>query len=95
VIAGSSLEAHLRKLCEKNEIDTEQNTSKGITSKKADQINTELTKAGAYTKLDQKNVVAWLDLRNKAAHGNYGEYTKDQVAMLIISIRDFITRKPA
>ena len=58
-------------------------------------MNAELAGANVYSKLDQKNVTAWLDLRNKAAHGKYGEYTKEQVALLIQSVRDFITRNPA
>jgi len=95
VIAGSSLEAHLRQLCIKNGIDTESKTSKGIKPKKADLLNSELTKADVYSKLDQKNVTAWLDLRNKAAHGKYDEYEKAQIAILVTSIRDFLTRNPA
>jgi hypothetical protein len=63
--------------------------------KKADTMNAELTKAMAYTKLDQKNVTAWLGLRNDAAHGNYNAYDKNQVVLLISSIRDFISRNPA
>ena len=62
---------------------------------KADAVNAELVKANAYSKLDQKNVTAWLDLRNKAAHGHYTEYQKEQVALMIDAIRDFITRCPA
>lgn len=58
-------------------------------------MNADLAGANVYSKLDQKNVTAWLDLRNKAAHGKYGEYTKEQVALLIQSVRDFITRNPA
>jgi hypothetical protein len=46
-------------------------------------------------KMDQKNVTAWLDLRNKAAHGHYEQYQKEQVALLISGVRDFITRNPA
>ncbi|MFH1893780.1 MAG: hypothetical protein ABIK83_13995 [Candidatus Zixiibacteriota bacterium] len=91
VIAGSALEAHLRQLCQRYHVDSE---AKGI-RKKVDLINSELSKAVAYSKGDQKNVTAWLDLRNKAAHGDYGAYTKDQVALLIASVRDFITRHPA
>ncbi len=34
-------------------------------------MNTELYKAGVYGKLDNKNVTAWLDLQNKAAHAQY------------------------
>lgn len=91
VIAGSILEEHLRKLCDKNSISVIQNQK----PKKADTLNAELAGANVYSKLDQKNVTAWLDLRNKAAHGKYSEYTKDQVALLIQSVRDFITRLPA
>lgn len=95
VIASSTLEEHLRQLCLKNSIDIEINTSKGMRPKKADKMNSDLTSASIYSKLDQKNVTAWLDLRNKAAHGNYSEYTKEQVALLVAGIRDFITRIPA
>ncbi len=95
VIAGSSLEAHLRNLCVKNSIDLEVTTAKGITPKKADTMNGELGGANVYSKLDLKSVTAWLDLRNKAAHGKSTEYTHEQVNLLITSIRDFINRTPA
>jgi len=91
VIAGSALEAHLRQLCKKSGT----NTHSGEKPKKADTLNSELTGANAYSKLDQKNVTSWLGLRNDAAHGDYGAYTKEQVSLLIGSIRDFITRIPA
>jgi hypothetical protein len=95
VIAGSTLEAHLRNLCRKHGIDIERSTPQGPAPKKAEALNSELSSAGAYDKLDQKNVTAWLDLRNKAAHGHYGEYTKEQVALLVSSVRDFLTRVAA
>ncbi len=95
VIAGSALEAHIRQLCIKNSIPIEVSTPKGIQPKKADSMNSDLGSAGAISKLDQKDVTAWLDLRNKAAHGRYSEYTKDQVALMIAGVRDFITRNPA
>jgi hypothetical protein len=91
VIAGSVLEEQLRKLCDKNGLSTDQ----GGKPKKSDSLNSDLAGASSYSKLDQKNVTAWLDLRNKAAHGKYGEYTRDQVGLLVQSIRDFITRNPA
>ena len=43
-------------------------------------------------KLDQKNVTAWLDLRNKAAHGNYGEYNQQQVEFMLHAVTEFMTR---
>jgi hypothetical protein len=95
VITGSALESHLRQLCIKNSVDVEISTPKGIQPKKADQMNADLARTNVYSKLDQKNVTAWLDLRNKAAHGHYAEYSKEQVALLNSGVRDFITRNPA
>jgi hypothetical protein len=92
VIAGTVLESHVRKLCDKHSISTVKPTGE---PKKAEAMNSELGTSSIYTKLDQKNVTAWLGLRNQAAHGKYAEYTKEQVALLIQSIRDFITRNPA
>jgi hypothetical protein len=92
VLAGSTLENHLKQLASKNGItliDAKEN------AKKASNINIELTKADVYEKLDNKNVTAWLDLRNKAAHGNYDEYNSEQVKLFITSIKDFITRHKA
>lgn len=91
VIAGSTLEAHLRQLCKKASISVDH----GGRPKKADTINAELATAGLYLKLDQKNVVAWLDLRNNSAHGHYDSYDKNQVSLMVSGIRDFITRNSA
>ena len=95
VIAGSSLEAHLRQLCTKGGIAPETTSGSSTVPKKADRLNSELAAAGAYSKLDQKNVTAWLDIRNKAAHGKYTEYQLQQVNLQIAGIRDFIGRNPA
>lgn len=92
VIVGSVLEEHLRKLCQKVGIATSQ---AGGAPKKADSLNAELVGAFVYSKLDQKSVTAWLDLRNKAAHGRYGEYTKEQVELMLQGVRDFSARHPA
>jgi len=95
VIAGAALETHLRQLCGKQEIQIEVNTTTGIRAKKANQMNADLAKASVYGKLDQKNVTAWLDLRNKAAHGKFNEYTKEQVEVMLLGIKEFIARNPA
>ncbi len=92
VIIGSSLETHLRKLCEKVSVDT---TSPKSRFKKADLINADLVKAGAYGKSEQKSVTAWLSLRNDAAHGHYDEYDKTKVELVLMAVRDFINRYPA
>jgi hypothetical protein len=96
VIAGSALEAHLRQLCVNAAIDTTVTNAGGdIVPKKADRMNAELYGAKIYPVLDQKSVTAWLDLRNKAAHGEYDKYLAPQVGLMIPGIRDFVTRVPA
>jgi hypothetical protein len=95
VIAGSSLEAHLRQLCVRHGVALEVTAGSSTRPKKAEQMNSDLAGANAYSKLDQKSVTAWLDLRNNAAHGRYGEYQAAQVTLLISGIRDFVTRTPA
>ena len=91
VLAGSTLEVQLKKLCKKHEVDTRSNGK----PKKAESLNADLKTRGVYALLEQKNITAWLDLRNSAAHGKYSEYDKDQVRLLIANIRDFLTRHPA
>jgi len=88
VLAGGVLEEHLRKLCERAGI----STTVGGRPKKADALNSDLAAASAYGKLDHKSVTAWLDLRNNAAHGKYDEYSKEQVALMLQGVRDFLVR---
>ena len=95
VMVGSVLEEHLRRLCGKNSIPIEVTKADGSKAPlKADAMNSELAKASIYTKLDLKNVTAWLDLRNNAAHGKYGEYTADQVDLMLRGVSHFVARKP-
>jgi hypothetical protein len=92
VMIGSVLEENLRQLCAINEIDVELEKDGSLFPKKADRLNSDLAKAEVYTKLDQKAVTMWLDLRNKAAHGKYEEYTKDQVELMSQGVTEFLAR---
>ena len=95
VIVGTVLEEHLRHLCQKNSIPVDTAKPDGsIVPLKADSLNGELARANIYSKLDQKSVTAWLDLRNKAAHGKYGEYTEPQVQFMLQAVSEFIARTP-
>ena len=83
VIAGCVLEDGLRKLCKKNSV--------ALPAKATiDPINVELAKAGIYNKLQQKKVTALADLRNKAAHGEWNEFTKKDVEDMIRDVRRFM-----
>ena len=85
---GGVLEDHLRSLCQGRGIPLQMSGK----PKKTDSMNNDLASADVYSKLDQKNVTAWLDLRNKAAHAQYGEYNHDQVQNLLIGVREFAAR---
>lgn len=91
VIVGSVLEEHLRQLARVHKIPT----VVGGSPRKSDTINADLVKASVYNKLEQKDVTAWLGLRNAAAHGNYATYAKAQVETLLAGVRAFMIRHPA
>lgn len=95
VIAGSVLEGHLRQLCQQAGVETDTEVNGVPKPKKAERMNADLAKVSVYAKTDQKNVTAWLDLRNKAAHEQYEEYEAGQVRLLISNVRDFFHRNPA
>jgi hypothetical protein len=95
VVAGFTLEEHLRKMCARVGITV---TQQDGTPKKADALNAELAKAGAYgqaAKTETKDVTAWLGRRNDAAHGHHDRYTDEQVGLMIEGVRGFISRHPA
>ena len=72
VIGGVVLETALRELCDR-EI---------IPHGKMDKMNADLTKAGVYSKIVQKQITAFAGIRNSAAHGNKEEFTKGVEQML-------------
>lgn len=93
VMIGSVLEEHLRFLAQKNGLATIRSDKMGNSMpKKADALNSELAKVSVYNTLDQKNVTANLDLRNKAAHGHYNDYSQEQVVIMLQLVRDFVAR---
>lgn len=92
VMIGSVLEEHLRQLCSKYCVDVSRPVNGKLAPKMGDMLNADLSKAGAYNMLDQKSVTAWLDLRNKAAHGKYSEYTKEQVEVMCQGVVNFMAR---
>ncbi|MBU2886095.1 hypothetical protein KO507_10015 [Gilvimarinus agarilyticus] len=95
VILGGVLEEHLRTLASAKRIEVSTEKNGTLIPKKADRINSDLATAGVYSKLDQKNVTAWLGLRNCAAHAKYDEYSVDQVRIMRASLVDFMARNSA
>jgi hypothetical protein len=88
VLVGGVLEQHLRKLCLRAQVSTEQDGR----PKKADLMNSELAAANVYGKLDQKSVTSWLGLRNHAAHAEYDRYSVERTRVMLFGVRDFLAR---
>ena len=80
VLVGVALESTLKELCDREE----------IAHGKLDRMNVELCKAGVYNMAKQKQITAWADLRNKAAHGEWTEYNPADVDYLIKGVMEFI-----
>ncbi len=73
VVSGVTLETTLRELCSRN----------GISHAKLDKMNADLCKAGIYNMGMQKQITAWADRRNSAAHGDWSAYSDDDVNDMI------------
>ncbi len=85
VIGGCVLEDGLRRLCDQRGIATS-------AIPKLDTMNSDLAKAGVLTKLEQKKVTALADLRNKAAHGRWKEFEREDVEEMLGGVRRFMER---
>lgn len=84
VIVGVTLEDTLTKLCAKH-------PSIELPDKpRLDRMNNDLAKYGLYNKLVQKQVTAWADLRNKAAHGDWEGFTANDVRLMIQGVHQFM-----
>jgi len=91
VLIGSTLEVHLRELCQENNIEIDLTNSKGnLIPKKADLMNSDLAKANIYSSAYQKQITAWLGIRNAAAHGKYSEYSNDEINLMLQGVRQFM-----
>ncbi len=73
VIAGGTLEEHLRQLSQQAGNPLTYLDNKGKTKKKmASRLNDELTKQGVYSKIEHSHADGWIKLRNEAAHRRLG-----------------------
>jgi hypothetical protein len=85
-LAGGVLEQHLRALCVKFGISP--------IPENLNPLNTALYKK-AYQSNDMKQITAWTDIRNAAAHGEHAKVIRGQVELMIPGIRQFISANPA
>jgi hypothetical protein len=83
VLAGCILEDHIKKICIENQIILPDKP-------KLDYMNAQLAKIEYYSKLTQKQVTAWAEIRNSAAHGNWEKFKEDDIRDMIKWISRFI-----
>lgn len=80
VLVGVSLEVAVKHLASKYM----------VAIGKLDKMNADLSKAAVYNVAKQKQVTAWADLRNKAAHGDWAAYSRDDVKEMHAGVQRFI-----
>jgi hypothetical protein len=80
VVCGISLEVAIKEMASRQ----------GITLAKLEKMNADLCKAGVYNMAKQKQITAWADLRNKAAHGEWNAYNAADVQEMLDGIKRFI-----
>ncbi|GAA5442612.1 hypothetical protein Misp06_00786 [Microbulbifer sp. NBRC 101763] len=80
VVAGVILETSLRDICDQN----------SIPHGKLDKMNSDLAKAGVYSKLQQKRITALADIRNNAAHGHWDLFSGSDVSEMIRDVKNFL-----
>ena len=93
VLTGAVLEDALRRLCQRQSppINLVIVDAKGRTSPKM--LNTlidDLKKAGLYNELKAKQLRAWADIRNAAAHGEFTRFTRTDVEQMIPAVQTFL-----
>lgn len=89
VLAGAVLEKSLRTLCDKQSpsISTVNDKSKPLT---LTPLIEALKKNNVFNELTAKQLRAWADIRNSAAHGQFDEFNRSQVDLMIQGINNFL-----
>lgn len=86
VLAGSTLEEHLRKLSQKHNLPVVDSI---------DTMNQALRQKGVYPQSTWRSISAWYDLRTDAAHGKERDYAHQEVQLMISGVRDLVNRYPS
>ena len=92
VIAGTTLEEHIRKLANNANIST---LDAKLKKRKFDELAVDLVKVNVFSETQRKILTAWYGIRNDAAHGNYANVIEGDVKNMIQGIREFMIRVPA
>ncbi|MEO6996357.1 MAG: DUF4145 domain-containing protein [Lacunisphaera sp.] len=89
VLAGAVLEKALRKLCGQQQPPVSTLTTSGE-PKTLNPLIDDLKKAGLFNELKAKQLRAWADIRNKAAHGDFDQFNRGDVEQMIQGVSNFL-----
>lgn len=94
VIAGATLEGHIRKLADKHGVPTTDPAGRPI---RTANLNDQLTAANVYSRADHDLVSGWIRIRNEAAHNEpaFAARTDAQIRGMIDGTRSLVARHPA
>lgn len=97
VIAGATLEEHLRQLADRHGIPLAITKNGRSSPKAASLLNDDLLKVHAYSQPEWRQNQVWIDIRNDAAHGKpeFANRTKSEIEKMVDGVREFIMRYPA
>ena len=94
VIAGTTMEIHFRKLCDKHKISLFKSKGDKIVPKTMDELKKDL--AGKIISSNDINLITgWIQIRNKAAHGHYDFYTTKDIELMIQGIELILSKYTA
>lgn len=89
VLAGAVLERHLREMCTRQDppIEILKNNGK---PKTLDPLISDLARAGAITSPKASLLRGFAAIRNKAAHGEWDEFDRDDVENMVNGVKNFL-----
>jgi hypothetical protein len=89
VLSGAVLEKALRTLCDRQQPQISITNSSGD-NKTLNPLIDDLKKADVFNELKAKQLRAWADIRNKAGHGEFSQFTKRDVEQMLTGIANFL-----
>lgn len=92
IIAGAVLEKHLRDICLANGIKIHNEIQNKAVTKKGLQLTGEAYKRKIYDRQENKEVIIWLELYNKAAEAKGDDIQADQVKTMIGGVLSLLTK---
>ena len=83
LLTGAVLEGGLR----------QSTISRNVTAKNSENISAldqQCVNESIYSRLIQKKMQTWNDIRNNAAHGHFDQYTVEDIKLMLEGVRDFL-----